>query len=47
MNDFAKILAALESSGVAGVGFSSTKKDSFTVRVRSGRSQRAYNVRVG
>jgi len=33
--------------GLAGLGFSSTKKDSFVVRVRSGKALRTYNVKVG
>lgn len=33
--------------GLAGLGFSSTKKDNFVVRVRSGKSQRTFNVKVG
>ena len=32
---------------LAGLGFSSTKKDSFVVRVRSGKALRTYNVKVG
>jgi len=32
---------------LAGLGFSSTKKDSFVVRVRNGKGQRTYNVRIG
>jgi len=33
--------------GLAGIGFSSTKKDSFVIRVRSGKGQRTYNVKIG
>ena len=33
--------------GLAGLGFSSTKKDSFVVRVRMGKALRTYNVKVG
>lgn len=32
---------------LAGLGFSSTKKDSFVVRVRNGKGQRTYDVKVG
>jgi len=32
---------------LAGVGFSSTKKDSVTIRVRNAKGQRIYNVRIG
>lgn len=32
---------------LAGLGFSSTKKDSFLVRVRQGKKQRIFNVHVG
>lgn len=32
---------------LAGIGFSSTKKDSFVIRVRNGNAQRMYNVRIG
>ena len=32
---------------LAGLGFSSTKKDSVIVRVRNGKGQRTYNVRIG
>lgn len=32
---------------LAGVGFSSTKKDAVTIRVRSNKGQRTYNVMVG
>jgi hypothetical protein len=34
-------------SQLAGLGFSSTKKDSVVIRVRSGKSQRTYNVKIG
>ena len=33
--------------GLAGIGFSSTKKDNFVVKVRNGKGQRTYNVKVG
>jgi hypothetical protein len=33
--------------GLAGLGFSSTKKDSFVLRVRNQNGQRTYNVKVG
>lgn len=33
--------------GLAGLGFSSTKKDNFVVKVRNGKGQRTYNVKVG
>lgn len=32
---------------MAGIGFSSTKKDAFVIRVRSGKAQRTYNVKIG
>ena len=32
---------------IAGLGFSSTKKDSFVIRVRNGKGHRTYNVKVG
>lgn len=32
---------------LAGLGFSSTKKDKVTIRVKTGRGQRIYNVNVG
>jgi hypothetical protein len=32
---------------LAGLGFSSTKKDAFVIRVRSGKTQRTYNVKIG
>lgn len=32
---------------LAGLGFSSTKKDALIVRVRAGKSLRAYNVKIG
>ena len=32
---------------LAGLGFSSTKKDSLVVRVRAGKSLRTYNVKIG
>jgi len=32
---------------MAGLGFSSTKKDAFVIRVRSGKTQRTYNVKIG
>ena len=32
---------------LSGLGFSSTKKDSFLVRAKQGKRQRVYNVRVG
>ena len=35
------------AGSLAGVGFSSTKKDSFAVRVRTAKGTRAYNVQVG
>lgn len=35
------------AGALAGVGFSSTKKDSFAVRVRTAKGTRAYNVQVG
>jgi hypothetical protein len=33
--------------GLAGLGFSSTKHDNFVVRVRSDKSRRNYNVKIG
>lgn len=33
--------------GLAGLGFSSTKKDTFVIKVRNGKGQRTYNVKVG
>lgn len=32
---------------LAGLGFSSTKKDSLIIRVRTGQSQRTYNIKIG
>jgi hypothetical protein len=32
---------------LAGLGFSSTKKDSVIIRVRNGKGPRTYNVRIG
>ena len=33
--------------GLSGLGFSSTKKDSVIIRVRTGKAQRTYNVKIG
>lgn len=32
---------------LSGLGFSSTKKESFVVRAQQGKKQRVYNVSVG
>lgn len=42
-----KTKCAPTEGGLAGLGFSSTKKDSAIVRVRTGKSQRTFNVRIG
>lgn len=42
-----KTKCAPAPGALAGVGFSSTKKDSFVARVQQGRRQRLFNVRVG
>jgi len=42
-----KTKCAPTEGGLAGIGFSSTKKDTFVVKVRNGKGQRTYNVKVG
>lgn len=42
-----KTKCAPTEAHLAGLGFSSTKKDSVIIRVRTGRSLRTYNVKIG
>lgn len=42
-----KTKCAPTEGALAGLGFSTTKKDTFIVRVRNGNGQRTYNVKVG
>ena len=42
-----KTKCAPTAGGLAGLGFSSTKQDLVVIRVRSGKGQRTYNVRIG
>lgn len=42
-----KTKCAITENHIAGLGFSSTKKDEVIVRVRTGSSRRTYNVKIG
>lgn len=42
-----KTKCAVTANHLAGLGFSSTKKDSLVVRVRSGKTRRTYTIKVG
>lgn len=42
-----KTKCAPTEGGLAGIGFSSTKKDAFVIKVRNGKGKRTYNVRIG
>jgi len=42
-----KTKCATTASHLAGLGFSSTKKDTLVVRVRTGKARRTYTIKIG